>query len=300
MLKRVVSKLGKSLSTSSHPVAITSFNSNHELYDQIRPDFDSKMIDPFFKDLSIQHPESQKILELAAGTGKFTKSIVSKGWEKPNQLVVVEPSQGMLDSFQLNFPNIESKLGSSYEIPVSSESIDAVIIAQAFHWFADLNSLKEIHRVLKPGGKLGLIWNFDGVSYNKNLALSDCELPISEQDQVRKTGWEALSVKGSSYDGNVPQYRTANWRKAFETQNLFESPIDKFSYRMKPFDSTKVYEYWLSRSFITSLPPNEKQEFKAELERIISSLPSTNFTDASRRFLYQFLGSEYFVVTKKQ
>ena len=47
---------------------------------------------------------------------------------------------------------------------MDDNSVDAVIIAQGFHWFSDLESLKEIYRILKPEGKLGLIWNFDYTS----------------------------------------------------------------------------------------------------------------------------------------
>ena len=50
-----------------------------------------------------------------------------------------------------------------------------MIIAQGFHWFADLDSLKEIYRVLKPQGKLGLIWNFDYASTSQDSSVADSE-----------------------------------------------------------------------------------------------------------------------------
>ena len=100
--------------------------------------------------------------------------MVDNGWT--DNLAVLEPSKGMLETFNKNFPQIKNQiLGSSYKIPLQDNSIDAVIIAQGFHWFADLDSLKEIYRVLKPQGKLGLIWNFDYASTSQDSSVADSE-----------------------------------------------------------------------------------------------------------------------------
>ena len=49
--------------------------------------------------------------------------------------------------------------GTAEAIPLPAGSVDAVTVAQAFHWFDADAALAEIHRVLRPGGGLGLIWN---------------------------------------------------------------------------------------------------------------------------------------------
>src|SRR5215510_14639686 len=53
----------------------------------------------------------------------------------------------------------EAKQGSAERIPLADASVDAVVCAQSFHWFANVNALSEIRRILKTGGVLGLIWN---------------------------------------------------------------------------------------------------------------------------------------------
>jgi ubiquinone/menaquinone biosynthesis C-methylase UbiE len=66
----------------------------------------------------------------------------------------------MRETHKKGQPNVDIRAGTAYELPVEDASVDAVICAQAFHWFANAEALKEFARVLKPGGSLGLIWNF--------------------------------------------------------------------------------------------------------------------------------------------
>ena len=65
--------------------------------------------------------------------------------------------------------------------------MDAVVCAQAFHWFSNTQSLAEIRRVLKPGGSLGLVWNV-------------------RDEQVE---WvKALNEIINSYTGSTPRFST--------------------------------------------------------------------------------------------
>lgn len=296
-----------SLSTKAgtvHPTSLNSFNSNHTLYDRVRPDFNSTFVKRFLSDLDLVKNDSsyntdKKILELAAGTGKFTREIVGAGWSSKENLKVVEPSSGMLESFSKNFPDADARLGSSYEIPLEDNSVDAVIIAQGFHWFADKDSLKEIRRVLKPTGRLGMIWNFDSTSNNYSLKASKVDLGLTEEEVKHKEAWEKIALLAHSHENGVPQYRKGVWREAFEDQDLFDkkSVSNQFIYRILPFAKTDVFDYWLSRSYITKLSDEDKAKLKKEVGDIINSLPDYSFADTEKKFLTQFLGSEYFVIS---
>lgn len=301
------SLLKMSLSTKAgtvHPTSLNSFNSNHSLYDKVRPDFHKEFVAKFLVDLGLvksdgSYDTDKKVLELAAGTGKFTKNIVSLGWSRNDNLKIVEPSSGMLESFSKNFPDADARLGSSYDLPLEDDSVDAVIIAQGFHWFADKDSLKEIRRVLKPTGKLGMIWNFDSTENNGSLKRSKVDLKLTEEELKQKEGWEKIAYLSQSKDQGVPQYRKGLWRNAFEDQNFFDSDaaINEFQHKIYPFDKTIVYDYWLSRSYITSLPDDEKAKLKKQIEDTIESLPDYSYADKDKKFLTQFLGSEYYVVS---
>lgn len=100
---------------------------------------------------------SKKILDLGAGTGIMTKLLVERGFD----VTAVEPVDGMREKLSQELPEVTALEGNSYSIPVTSESQDAVVLAQCFHWFDNVKSLQEIHRVLKPGGYLFLIWNME-------------------------------------------------------------------------------------------------------------------------------------------
>lgn len=98
--------------------ALNSFNKNHTTYDTFRPSFPSKVIDPFLTSLGLAKEKNlgafefkteKKILELAAGTGKFTKNLIKNGWKET--VAVVEPSEGMLKSFNVNFSRCKSPSG---------------------------------------------------------------------------------------------------------------------------------------------------------------------------------------------
>jgi ubiquinone/menaquinone biosynthesis C-methylase UbiE len=63
-------------------------------------------------------------------------------------------------------------------IPIPDNSVDAVVRAQSFYWFANATALTEIHHVLKPGGQLGLIWNIRDASVGWGQgACGDCRYP---------------------------------------------------------------------------------------------------------------------------
>ncbi|GAB3820413.1 class I SAM-dependent methyltransferase [Tessaracoccus terricola] len=95
------------------------------------------------------------VLDLGAGTGKFTELLVGLA----NRVVAVEPSLPMLDVLRAKLPGVEAMVGGAEAIPLPDHTMDAVAVAQAFHWFDRQAACAEISRVLVPGGRLGLLWN---------------------------------------------------------------------------------------------------------------------------------------------
>ncbi len=138
-----------------------SFGSVAETYDSIRPDYPAACI-PWMFGIDSGGNESHAselrplvVVDVGAGTGKLTAMIAAMGHE----VIAVEPDHAMLDVLRRNLPGVESHIGSAESIPLPDNSVDAIVIAQAFHWVnADLG-LPEIARVLKPGGWFGAVWN---------------------------------------------------------------------------------------------------------------------------------------------
>jgi SAM-dependent methyltransferase len=102
--------------------------------------------------VAARFPPSPVVLDLAAGTGIFTELV------RPfaARVVAVEPVPAM----RAKIAAADSVLdGTAESIPLPDASVDAVTVAQAFHWFRFDEALAEIARVLRPGGLLALIWN---------------------------------------------------------------------------------------------------------------------------------------------
>lgn len=278
-LTRLVAMSNNQTAKKVNQTSLTSFNANHKLYDQVRPDFPAAAVDGLVFDLMNLVPGKSSILEVASGTGKFTKALISRGFcatssspldtssktQQRELLVAVEPSQGMITTFQTNFPNNKPPVyqASAYDMSayISGESFDAVIAAQAFHWFGTRDALKEFARVLVPGGKLGLVWNYED--------LDDLD---SENWQVKVTNY----VWG--FDGDVPQYRRMEWTKAFEVgaadgggqKQYFASPYEELTVRTEvEVPRELIWPYWQSRSYITALPDDKQAEIKQHVEEIV-------------------------------
>jgi ubiquinone/menaquinone biosynthesis C-methylase UbiE len=95
------------------------------------------------------------VLELGAGTGKLTRVLVELG----HDVHATDPDEVMLAVLEEKLPGIRTAVASAEEIPLAAQSVDAVIAAQAFHWFDLDRALPEIARVLRPEGRLCLLWN---------------------------------------------------------------------------------------------------------------------------------------------
>ncbi|HEY2644334.1 MAG TPA: class I SAM-dependent methyltransferase [Galbitalea sp.] len=127
-----------------------SFDQAAEVYERSRPEYPQAAIDWLL-------PAGAKtVLDLGAGTGKLTRALTARGLE----VFAVDPSPKMLEQLRAAVPGAIVHVGSAEDIPLPDGSVDAVVVAQAWHWVDQDVALPAVARVLRPGGTLGLIWNF--------------------------------------------------------------------------------------------------------------------------------------------
>jgi SAM-dependent methyltransferase len=126
-----------------------SFGSEAAAYERGRPSYPPEAIDWLLPD------GAHDVLDLGAGTGKLTTRLVERGLN----VVAVDPIAEMLELLSNSLPDTPALLGTAEEIPLPDNSVDAVLVAQAWHWFDPELAVKEVSRVLRPGGRLGLVWN---------------------------------------------------------------------------------------------------------------------------------------------
>ncbi|XP_031552157.1 uncharacterized methyltransferase-like C25B8.10 [Actinia tenebrosa] len=139
------------------------FKVDIDLYEKGRPKYTKESVEYLLKQVGVLGKDNDSaltILELGAGTGMFTKVLVEalKGFPKI-RIIASDPQLLMLEKLKKNIPGIEAMQFLAEKIPFPDESIDIVIAAQCFHWFANAQSVAEIHRVLVPRGTFGMIWN---------------------------------------------------------------------------------------------------------------------------------------------
>jgi len=95
-----------------------------------------------------------KVLDVGCGTGEFTFSVLSKILEKP-KLVGTDFSKGMIDVCKKNFPEFSFKVMDIQDLTFKDSTFDVVLSRQMLeHVPNPLKAVKEMHRVLKPGGTL--------------------------------------------------------------------------------------------------------------------------------------------------
>jgi SAM-dependent methyltransferase len=126
-----------------------SFGAQASAYERGRPSYPPEAIDWLLPD------GARDVLDLGAGTGKLTTRLVERGLN----VVAVDPIAEMLEVLSNSLPNTPALLGTAEDIPLADNSVDAVLVAQAWHWFEPARAVPEVARVLRPGGLLGLVWN---------------------------------------------------------------------------------------------------------------------------------------------
>jgi ubiquinone/menaquinone biosynthesis C-methylase UbiE len=104
-------------------------------------------------------PEPACVVEVGAGTGKLTDRIVERGIDLDLDLDVVEPDERMLDLVRERHPAIRTHVANAAALPLADSSVDAVLVADAWHWFPKAEAAAEAERVLKPNGWLSTVWN---------------------------------------------------------------------------------------------------------------------------------------------
>ncbi|MDH0749848.1 methyltransferase domain-containing protein [Pseudomonas sp. GD03842] len=231
-----------------HNAAQVGFSTQAATYTQGRPDYPDELGHWLRHTLGID--DQRSVVDLGAGTGKFTRLLEPL----TECLIAVEPVEAMRREFARGLPRIAVIDGTAQSLPLADGSVDALVCAQAFHWFADDTALAEIHRVLVPGGRLGLVWNVRDESVDWVAEITRIITP---------------------YEGDTPRFHTGQWRRPFQDSHCFGQPeLTCFNYHHSGSAETVIMNRFLSVSFIAALPEAEKAEVTAQLRELIQTHPA--------------------------
>jgi ubiquinone/menaquinone biosynthesis C-methylase UbiE len=172
-----------------------SFGSVADAYDRGRPGYPAEAAAWLVGD------EPVTVLELGAGTGKLTEALVGLG----HDVHATDPDDAMLARLRARLPDVPTSVASAEVLPAASASYDVVVAGQAFHWFDHDVALPEIARVLRPGGRLALVWNQrdEQIPWVRKLGRI-----IGSQDQLRSE----QPLVASAYFGEVEHASFRHWQ----------------------------------------------------------------------------------------
>ena len=236
------------MSNDIHASAARGFSRAADSYQRGRPDYPQDAVERLVSWLDLA--PGKVVVEPGAGTGKFTQFLVPSG----ARIVAVEPVAQMRAKLSELLPAIEAVDGTAEIIPLLDGSADALVVAQAFHWFRAEEALAEFHRVLRPEGRLALIWN--------------------RRDE--SVDWVAqLARIVDRFEEGTPRYKSGQWRKAFDSTALF-TPLRhaEFGYLQVGTPET-VLDRVASMSMIAALPEEIRGGVLEEVRALIREHPET-------------------------
>jgi SAM-dependent methyltransferase len=218
-----------------HPAAAGGFGRSAGAYERGRPAYPDPAVDRLVAALP-----GRQVIDLAAGTGKLTRALVARGCE----VVAVEPVAAMR---ALIAPPARAVDGVAEATGLPGASADAVTVAQAFHWFDGPRALAEIHRVLRPGGVLALIWNRRDV-----------------RDELQQRITDLLEPRR----GGVPAHRDGTWRAAIEDSTLFGPLREETFANEQVVDAGGLADRVGSISFVAAMTDAERAALLGEVRAL--------------------------------
>ncbi len=160
----------------------SSFGAAAGAYAEHRPDYA-----PAAVRWALEPAPGPRVLDLGAGTGKLTATLVALGAD----VIAVEPDPAMLTELRRALPAVRALPGSAEAIPLPDASVDAVVAGNALHWFDMAVAGPEIARVLAPGGILAGLWNVmdDRVDWVAGLERVSGSAAVGPRDTL--SNWRA-------------------------------------------------------------------------------------------------------------
>jgi SAM-dependent methyltransferase len=230
------------VSELQHPQS-RSFEQVADVYERARPEYPPDAIAWLAQKLDLRAGRS--VLDLGAGTGKLTRALVPTG----AHVIAVEPGEAMLAQLRRVLPDVEALVGAAESIPLEDDSVDAIAIGQAFHWFRHDEAVPELHRVLRHGGAVALIWN-----------ARDPEEPFQRELSGHIAPF--LPYGRPPVGSSVPALRAGA---------LF-GPVEQHEFRfVQHLDADQLVERVASISFVAAAPAALRHELEEKLRAAVAA-----------------------------
>jgi SAM-dependent methyltransferase len=232
------------MSTDDRGARAASFEHGADVYQATRPSYPDDAV------RWAVPSDARDVLDLAAGTGKLTQRLVALGWH----VIAVEPSDAMRAELRRTLPAVEAFPGTAEQMDLPDASVDAVTIAQAWHWVDPPAAAAEIARVLRPGGHVAPIWN------------------IRDQSVDWVDRWTEIVHRGDSL-GQSLDYGSPQLGDRFTEP---EHATFHWTQQLRPADLRTLAA---SRSHLILLPADERDELLDAIDELVATHPDLRGRD---------------------
>lgn len=223
------------MSDGVHEVAASGFGAGADAYERGRPSYPEDLVAWLGEGLGLA--PGRRVADVAAGTGKLTRLLVPTGAE----VVAVEPVAAMRGKLAEACPAVQVLDGTAEDLPLADGSVDAVTVAQGFHWFDPAMALASFARVLRPGGGIGLVFNERDAREPWVAELSQ----LIRWDERRR--WR------------VPYTMEVDWAPVLAEHGPAFGPVERYDTTFRqPMDAETLVARVLSTSYLARLPEDER------------------------------------------
>jgi SAM-dependent methyltransferase len=227
-----------------HPLA-AGFADVAGAYESGRPEYAPAVVGAIAAELGI--PAGAPVLDLAAGTGKLSRALLAVGLD----VVAVEPQAQLREILAASVGGERVREGLAEAIPLADESVSAVTVADAFHWFDHAAALAEIRRVLRPGGGLAVLTSapdWSGASWAHEVGTLMADLRPEH-----------------------PQFDGPPWQDAVRAADGWSAPREIRLTTSQPALPEQFIDYIASVSWVAGLPEDQRAETLARVAAIVAA-----------------------------
>jgi SAM-dependent methyltransferase len=225
-----------------HRAAAVGFTSAVDVYEASRPTIPAEAVDWLLDELAVSAGET--VLELGAGTGKFTRLLLERGVA----VLAVEPVAAMRERLSELGDGVTTLDAVAEALPLPAGAARAAVAVQSFHWFDAPRTLEELHRVLEPGGRIGLAWN--------------------DRDADAAPWQRDLDALIEPHRGDAPTHRTGAWRDAVAASPVYELRESREWRWVQRMTAGLLVDRVASISFVAAMPDDERAALLADVQRL--------------------------------
>jgi ubiquinone/menaquinone biosynthesis C-methylase UbiE len=227
-----------------HPLA-AQFAGVAEAYERGRPGYPPAVVGAVAAELNVS--PGGRVLDLAAGTGTLTRALVAGGYD----VVAVEPLESLRATLTEVVGPERVREGVAEAIPLPDGSVEAITVADAFHWFDQPAALGEMRRVLVAGGGLALISTIPDWS----------SAPWGHELGT------LISEKRSAH----PYFDGAPWQETLASTQGWSAPWLVRVMTVQPASPQQLVDYVTSFSWVAAMPADQREEMLARVAELTAT-----------------------------